>query len=224
MLKFKTRKWVKEVHSLNPTICIVKPKSKVTHVSKKHHHIATKYGMPNLSVKIVSCNKIRKLALTSWKLKGFMKLWKFSQVSKDITTTRIMTRESPYYLFSLFQDPIASFYGKFTKVNFFCQNILTTIGRLRRLDLRNFKVEKHFSSSILPKTRLLPISTSMKYSNGLWHNILELDIVCHKWIKRLRSKRSCIITTIWFFIVILKKSCWMSSVEVDNMLMCSKAC
>jgi hypothetical protein len=69
MLKFKTRKWVKEVHSLNATICIVKPKTKITHVSKKCHHIATKTGMPNLSY-----NKIRKLALTSWKLKGFMKL------------------------------------------------------------------------------------------------------------------------------------------------------
>jgi len=139
MLKFKRRKWVKEVHSLNATICIVKPKTKITHLSKKCHHIATKSRMPNLSFKIVSCKKIRKLALTSWKLKGFMKLWKFSQVSKDMTTTTIMTHESPYYLFSLFQDPIASFYGKFAKVKSFCQNILTSIGRctpslLQRLD------------------------------------------------------------------------------------------
>jgi hypothetical protein len=62
MLKFKTRKWVKEIHSLNATICIVKPKAKITHVSKKCHHIVAKFGMPNLRIKIVGCNRIKKLA------------------------------------------------------------------------------------------------------------------------------------------------------------------
>jgi hypothetical protein len=96
----------------------------------------------------------------------------------------------------------------------FYWNMLTTIGRctpslLQRLNLRNFKVKKHLSNSTLPKTRMLSISSSLRYSSRLWHNILELDIVHHNRVKGLRSRGSYITTTTWFFIVILKKPCWM---------------
>jgi hypothetical protein len=60
------------------------------------------------------------------------------------------------------------------------------------------------------------ILASMKYLGRLWHNILEPDIVRHNHVEGLKSRGSYIVTTIWFFIVILKKSCWMSSVETDN--------
>jgi hypothetical protein len=71
MSKFKSRKWVKEAHSLNATICIMKLKTKITHVSKKCHHHCQ---IQELRLQVV---KEWENWLTSWKLKRFMKLWKF---------------------------------------------------------------------------------------------------------------------------------------------------
>ncbi len=117
---------------------------------------------------------------------------------------------------SFFQNSIAFLERNWTNAEKCCRNILTTMGRLGpsllwRLDFNNFK--EHYFFSALWKTRIFIILASFKYSSKLWHNIREDEIVCPNHVTWLPSKGIHMTFVVRLFIVILKKSCCMWSVE-----------
>jgi hypothetical protein len=83
-------------------------------------------------------------------------------------------------------------------------------------DFRNFKEEKHLSSSTDPSTSTLPISANFTYSKMNLQRCLDKVSWCQSLTKEFTLNGGAQAASVLAFIVILKNPCCTSNFEDNN--------
>ncbi len=113
-------------------------------------------------------------------------------------------------------------------VKYFWPYMRTTRGRcLPNLflwhDLRNFKEEKHLSSSTEPKTRTQPILANIRYSGISFDKCRDAERVLHNLISGFTPKGGAQAASQLAFMLTLKRPCCVSNFEAFSISGAQKA-